>query len=165
MVVFLVVVVQKVSENSFGINIKPNSSLIGSNRIIFILSIAFVCLGIATMFFIAGATLILPFAGLEIAILLLAFYLNFRWSGKSEKIFLSTDKVLVEKGMRKAEYRWEEFRTFTSFHIYEDINKVLKLSFRSKGQDIEIGSFLNEDDKKILKEEISKIIDELNYLN
>ncbi len=159
------VVVQKVSENSFGINIKPNSSLIGSNRIIFILSIAFVCLGIATMFFIAGATLILPFAGLEIAILLLAFYLNFRWSGKREKIFLSTDKVLVEKGMRKAEYRWEEFRTFTSFHIYEDINKVLKLSFRSKGQDIEIGSFLNEDDKKILKEEISKIIDELNYLN
>jgi uncharacterized membrane protein len=67
--------------------------------------------------------------------------------------------------MRKAEYRWEEFRTFTSFHIYEDINKVLKLSFRSKGQDIEIGSFLNEDDKKILKEEISKIIDELNDLN
>ena len=159
------VVVQKVSENSFGINVKPNSSLIGSNRIIFILSIAFVCLGIATMFFIAGATLILPFAGLEIAILLLAFYLKFRWSGKREKIFLSTDKVLVEKGMRKAEYRWEEFRTFTSFHIYEDINKVLKLSFRSKGQDIEIGSFLNEDDKKILKEEISKIIDELNYLN
>ena len=97
------VVVQKVSENSFGINVKPNSSLIGSNRIIFILSIAFVCLGIATMFFIAGATLILPFAGLEIAILLLAFYLNFRWSGKREKIFLSTDKVLVEKGMRKAE--------------------------------------------------------------
>ena len=159
------VVVQKVSENSFGINIKPNSSLIGSNRIIFILSIAFVCLGIATMFFIAGATLILPFAGLEIAILLLAFYLNFSWSGKREKIFLSTGKVLVEKGMRKAEYRWEEFRTFTSFHIYEDINKVLKLSFRSKGQDIEIGSFLNEDDKKILKKEISKIIYELNYLN
>ena len=48
------VVVQKVSENSFGINIKPNSSLIGSNRIIFILSIAFVCLGIASMFFAVG---------------------------------------------------------------------------------------------------------------
>jgi uncharacterized membrane protein len=159
------VVVQKVSEDSFGINIKPNSSLIGFNRIIFIISIAFVCLGIATIFYIAGATLILPFAGLEIAILLSAFYLNFRWSSKREKIFLSIDKVLVEKGMRKAEYHWEEFRTFTSFHIYEDINKVLKLSFRSKGQDIEIGSFLNEDDKKILKEEISKIIDELNDLN
>ena len=135
------------------------------NRIIFILSIALVCLGIATVFYFVGATLVLPFAGLEISILLLAFYLNFRWSGKREKIFLSKDKVLVEKGIHKAEYRWEEFRTFTSFNVTKDINKVLKLSFRSKGKDVEIGSFLNEKDKKILKEEISKIIDMLNDLN
>ena len=158
------VVVQKVSENSFGINIKPNSSLIGSNRIIFILSIAFVCLGIATIFYIAGATLILPFAGLEIAILLLAFYLNFRWSGKREKIFLSTDKVLVEKGMRKAEYRWEEFRTFTSFQIKRDKDKSLRLSFRSKGEDVFVGDFLNEDDKILLKDSVTKIIEELNRI-
>ena len=81
------------------------------------------------------------------------------------KIYLSKDKVLVEKGIHKAEYRWEEFRTFTSFNVTKDINKALKLSFRSKGIDVEIGSFLNEKDKKILREEISKIIDTLNGLN
>ena len=80
--------VQKVNADSFAINIKPNSSLTGSARPIFILSIALVCLGIATVFYFVGATLVLPFAGLEISILLLAFYLNFRWSGKREKIFL-----------------------------------------------------------------------------
>ena len=80
--------VQKVNVDSFTINIKPNSSLTGSARPIFILSIALVCLGIATVFYFVGATLVLPFAGLEISILLLAFYLNFRWSGKREKIFL-----------------------------------------------------------------------------
>ena len=156
---------QKVNADSFAINIKPNSSLTGSARPIFILSIALVCLGIATVFYFVGATLVLPFACLEISILLLAFYLNFRWSGKREKIFLSKDKVLVEKGIHKAEYRWEEFRTFTSFNVTKDINKALKLSFRSKGIDVEIGSFLNEKDKKILREEISKIIDTLNGLN
>ena len=104
----------------------------------------------------------MPFAGLEISILLIAFYLNFRWSGKREKIFLSKDKVIVEKGIHKAEYRWEEFRTFTSFQISKDINKVLKLSFRSKGEDIEIGSFLNDEEKVELKENISKIIEDLN---
>ena len=107
--------IQKISSNSFGVYIKPNSSLTGTNRVIFISSIAFICLGISTIFYFVGATLILPFAGLEICILLIAFYLNFRWSGKREKIFLSKDKVIVEKGIHKAEYRWEEFRTFTSF--------------------------------------------------
>jgi uncharacterized membrane protein len=38
----------------------------------------------------------------------------------------------------------------------------LKLSFRSKGEDIEVGAFLNEDDKNVLKEEVSNIIDTLN---
>ena len=75
---------------------------------------------------------------------------------------MSKDKVIIEKGIHKAEYRWEEFRTFTSFQVSKDINKVLKLSFRSKGQDIEIGSFLNDEEKDELKENIAKIIEELN---
>ena len=73
----------------------------------------------------------MPFAGLEISILIFAFYLNFKWSSKREKIFISQDKVTIEKGIHKADYRWEEFRTFTSFNVTKDINKVLKLSFRS----------------------------------
>lgn len=154
--------IQKISKNSFGVYIKPNSSLTGAYRIIFISSIAFICIGIATIFYLVGATLILPFAGLEISILLLAFYLNFRWSGRREKIFMSKDKVIIEKGIHKAEYRWEEFRTFTSFQVSKDINKVLKLSFRSKGEDIEIGSFLNDEERDELKDNIAKIIEELN---
>ena len=50
----------------------------------------------------------------------------------------------------------------TSFQISKDINKVLKLSFRSKGKDVEIGSFLNDEEKVELKENISKIIEDLN---
>ena len=56
----------------------------------------------------------------------------------------------------------DRFRTFTSFQISKDINKVLKLSFRSKGKDVEIGSFLNDEEKVELKENISKIIEDLN---
>lgn len=154
--------VQNISDDKYAIHIQPNSSLKGNYRIFFILSIALICLGIATVFYFVGATLILPFAGLEIAILIFAFYLNFKWSSKREKIFISQDKVTIEKGIHKADYRWEEFRTFTSFHVTKDINKVLKLSFRSKGEDIEVGAFLNEEDKNVLKEEVSNIIDTLN---
>ncbi|MDA9956748.1 DUF2244 domain-containing protein [Gammaproteobacteria bacterium] len=44
-----------------------------------------VCGGIALIFFFFGATLILPFAGLELGILFTAFYLSFKWSDKKEK--------------------------------------------------------------------------------
>jgi hypothetical protein len=38
----------------------------------------------------------------------------------------------------------------------------MRLSFRSKGKDIYVGDFLNEEDKKILKEYVSEIIHDLN---
>ena len=38
----------------------------------------------------------------------------------------------------------------------------MRLSFRSKGKDIYVGDFLNEEDKKILKECVSEIIHDLN---
>ena len=152
---------EKINSN-YLITLSPNSSLTGIYRIIFLASISFVCVGIATVFYFFGAYLILPFAGIEIAILLIAFYLSFKWSSRKELIYISQEVVKIEKGIHKAEYLWEEFRTFTSFQIEKDANKSLRLSFRSKGDNVIVGDFLNEDDKNILINEIRNIIDELN---
>ena len=154
--------VEEKSNSNYLITLSPNSSLTGIYRIIFLASISFICVGIATVFYFFGAYLILPFAGIEIAILLIAFYLSFKWSSRKELIYISQEVVKIEKGIHKAEYLWEEFRTFTSFQIEKDANKSLRLSFRSKGDDIIVGDFLNEDDKNILINEIRNIIDELN---
>ncbi|MDA9118284.1 DUF2244 domain-containing protein [Gammaproteobacteria bacterium] len=96
-----VVIVKTINEDSYLIDISPNSSLNGLARLVFLLSISFVCIGIATVFFFLGAVLILPFAGLEIIILLTAFYLNFNWSRQKQKIFISQDLVLIQKGRKK----------------------------------------------------------------
>ena len=154
--------VEEKSNSNYLITLSPNSSLTGIYRIIFLASISFVCVGIATVFYFFGAYLILPFAGIEIAILLIAFYLSFKWSSRKELIYISQEVVKIEKGIHKAEYLWEEFRTFTSFQIEKDANKSLRLSFRSKGDDVIVGNFLNEDDKNILINEIRNIIDKLN---
>ena len=154
--------IEEKSNSNYLITLSPNSSLTGIYRVIFLASISFICLGIATVFYFFGAYLILPFAGIEIAILLIAFYLSFRWSSRKELIYISQEVVKIEKGIHKAEYLWEEFRTFTSFQIEKDANKSLRLSFRSKGYDVIVGDFLNEDDKNILINEIRNIIDELN---
>ena len=68
----------------------------------------------------------------------------------------------VERGINKAEYSWKEFRTFAYFNIKKERDKSIRLSFRSKGKDIFIGDFLNEEDKEVLKEEIKVIIENLN---
>ena len=116
----------------------------------------------ATIFFLLGATLILPFAGLEILILVTAFYMNFNWSKQRQKIFLSDELVLIQKGIKKIEYSWQEFRTFTSVQVNKSSDEITKLSFRSKGKDIEIGEFLNQEDKKLLQKEMNILVDELN---
>tara|TARA_X000001036_G_C20268196_1_gene639111 strand:+ start:147 stop:632 length:486 start_codon:yes stop_codon:yes gene_type:complete len=156
------VTVEKVKDSEYLISLSPNSSLVGIYRTIFLLSITLVCGGIGIIFYFFGAALILPFAGLELMILFIAFYLSFKWSSNKEKIYISQDIVKVERGRNKAEYSWKEFRTFTYFKIKKERDKTIRLSFRSKGNDIYIGDFLNEDDKKILKDEIKSIIEDLN---
>ena len=154
--------VKKNNESSYLILLSPNSSLEGKYRLLFLLSITIICGGIGIIFFFLGASLILPFAGLELTILFIAFYLSFRWSSKKEKIYISEEIVKIEKGFNKADYLWKEFRTFTSFNIEKDKNKSLKLSFRSKGENVFVGDFLNDDDKVLLKDAVRDIIDELN---
>tara|TARA_Y100001934_G_scaffold20190_1_gene23125 strand:+ start:193 stop:678 length:486 start_codon:yes stop_codon:yes gene_type:complete len=154
--------VEKKNKSNYLISLSPNSSLEGIARIIFLASITFVCGGIAIMFYFFGAFMILPFAGIELTILFIAFYLSFRWSSKKEKIYISQEMVKIEKGVNRADYLWEEFRTFTSFQIKKDANEITRLSFRSKGEDVFVGDFLNDDDKKKLKDEVRFIIQELN---
>ena len=156
------VLIEKIKNSNYLISLSPNSSLVGVYRIIFLASITFVCGGIAITFYFVGASLILPFAGIELTVLLIAFYLSFKWSSKKEKIYISQETVKIEKGTNKAEYLWEEFRTFTSFQIKKEKDKTLRLSFKSKGQDVYFGDFLNEDDKNLLKDSIKDIIEELN---
>jgi len=156
--------VDKGDNSNYVISLSPNSSLVGIYRVIFLASITLVCGGIATIFYFFGAALILPFAGLELTILFIAFYLSFRWSSKKEKIYISNEVVKIEKGINKAEYLWEEFRTFTSFQVKRNKDQSIRMSFRSKGEDVFVGDFLNEDDKILLKDSVSEIIEELNRI-
>ena len=106
--------------------------------------------------------MILPFAGLEILLVLLAFSISFRWSSQKQIILLSQEQVEIQKGYSKQLFTWKEFRTFTSFNVMKKGREELELSFQSKGEKIIIGDFLNEDDKKILRDTISEIISVLN---
>ena len=69
------VTIEKKDKSNYLISLSPNSSLEGIARIIFLASITFVCGGIAIIFYFFGAFMILPFAGIELTILFIAFYI------------------------------------------------------------------------------------------
>tara|TARA_B100000683_G_C12424276_1_gene529077 strand:- start:694 stop:1185 length:492 start_codon:yes stop_codon:yes gene_type:complete len=157
--------IEETTENNFLIEISPNYSLKGWNRIIFLGSLAFICLSIGIFFFIMGAKLVLPFAGLEVIIVLTCFYLSFRWSQQKEVIYISKEKIKLEKGRLIKEKTWEEYRTFVILEVEKNQYNSEQFCFKSKGKRLYFGSFLNDDDKLILKNELKKIIGQLNSLS
>ena len=157
--------IEETTENNFLIEISPNYSLRGWNRIIFLSSLAFICLSIGVFFFIMGAGLILPFAGLEVILVLTCFYLSFRWSQQKEIIYISNDKIKLEKGRLFKEKTWEEFRSFVVLEVERNQHNSDEFCFQSKGKRFYFGSFLNDEDKLILKNELKRIISQLNTLS
>ena len=157
--------IQETTENNFLIEISPNYSLRGWNRIIFLGSLACICLSIGIFFFIMGAGLVLPFAGLEVIIVLSCFYISFRWSTQKEIIYISNEKIKLEKGRLIKEKTWEGFRSFVVLEVERNQHNSDEFCFQSKGKRFYFGSFLNDDDKLILKNELKRIISQLNTLS
>ena len=156
--------VKELEATKFEILLKPNSSLTGAARVLFLGSIFFICSVIGIGFFLVGGTMILPFAGLEIILVYLAFRLSFNWSNQKQIIILSKEHVEVRVDGLKEFFTWKEFRSFATFNVTKDDSRDEDLSFRSKGKEIYIGDFLNQEDKQRLKEEVSTIIQKLNAL-
>ena len=157
--------IEETTENNFLIEISPNYSLRGWNRIIFLSSLAFICLSIGIFFLIMGAVLVLPFAGLEVILVLTCFYLSFRWSQQKEIIYISNEKIKLEKGRLFKEKTWEEFRSFVVLEVEKNQHNTDEFCFQSKGKRFYFGSFLNDEDKLILKNELKRIINQLNTLS
>tara|TARA_B100000212_G_C27228234_1_gene470394 strand:+ start:19 stop:507 length:489 start_codon:yes stop_codon:yes gene_type:complete len=154
--------VKELEATKFEILLKPNSSLTGATRVLFLGSIFFICTVIGIGFFLAGGIMILPFAGLEIVLVYLAFKVSFNWSNQKQVIILSKEHVEVRVDGLKEFFTWKEFRSFATFNISKDQSMEDKISFRSKGKEIYVGNFLNKEDKEKLKEEVSLIIQKLN---
>ena len=64
-----------IEDNIHRILLRPNQSSDWKTSLLFILIIAFTCLTIGIGFALAGATMILPFAGLEIIFVAICVYL------------------------------------------------------------------------------------------
>ena len=114
-------------------------------------------------FALAGATMILPFAGLEILFVATCVYLVMKQTYKQEVITLTKEKLTIAKGAGKIDQEWEYFRmwSFVSVERPQHPWYPAHIVVTSKGERVPIGDFLNEDEKEELVSNLERIIQEL----
>jgi uncharacterized membrane protein len=150
-------------ENMYRILLRPNQSTDWKTSLIFISIIAFTCLAIGIGFAFAGATMILPFAGLEVIFVGVCVYLVMKQTYKQEVITLTQETLKIEKGEGKIDQVWEYFRmwSFVSVERPQHPWYPAHIVVTSKGERVPIGDFLNEDEKEELVSNLERIIQEL----
>ena len=140
--------------------IQPNRSLSWRQAVQVYTVIALCCLGIAVFYAMHGFWPVLPFAGLEILVLGVAFYLTLRRSGVREVVSVDSDIVRVEKGRHKPQEHWECPRAWAKVLLEQSPISWYpsRLAIMFQGRRVEIGKFLNEAERCALAEELTNAI-------
>ena len=156
--------IQSNKENNFHrILIKPNQSISWKSGLVFVLVIAFTCLSIGLGFAYVGATLILPFAGLEVIFVGICTYLVLNKTSQQEVITLSKDRLIIEKGAYKLKKVWEYFRLWSYITVERPQHPwyPAHIVVTSKGERVPLGDFLTEQEKEELVSSLESIINDL----
>ena len=150
-------------ENRYRILLRPNQSTDWKSSLIFILIIAFTCLTIGIGFAFAGATMILPFAGLEVIFVGICVYLVMKKTYKQEVITLTKETLKIEKGGGSIDQVWEYFRMWSYVSVERPDHPwyPAHIVVTSKGERVPVGDFLTEDEKEDLVSNLERIIQEL----
>lgn len=150
-------------DNFHRILIRPNQSISWKSGLVFILVIAFTCLSIGLGFAYVGATLILPFAGLEVIFVGICTYLVLNKTSQQEVITLSKDKLIIEKGAYRLKKVWEYFRLWSYITVERPQHPwyPAHIVVTSKGERVPLGDFLTEQEKEELVSSLESIINDL----
>ena len=142
-----------VRESGFSLVARRNNSLGRGGRLGVFAFICVVSVGIATAFASLGAWLILPFAGLEMAGLFLAFRYVDRHAGDYELIAIDGDRVQVESYEGGRRQRHEFNRQWARLVVVGEGERV---ALRSHGQELEIGRFVGAERRLEIARELGR---------
>lgn len=130
--------------------IAPNQSMSWKELLLVYCGIAGVSLAIAVYFWVQGLTLVLPFSGLELLALGAALYITAWRGGAREVITITDDSVSVEAGRAGPEQRHDFQRYWTRVVLQRPWAAwhPSKLLLCSRGRELEVGRFLNEEERR-----------------
>jgi uncharacterized membrane protein len=137
----------------FSLVARRNNSLGSGGRLGVFAFIFVVSVGIAAAFAAMGAWPILPFAGLEMLVLYLAFRYVERHAADYERIAIDGDRVEVES-FEAGRHRHDEFnRRWARLVVMGEGERV---ALRSHGRELEIGRFVGAERRLEIARELGR---------
>ena len=128
----------------------PNQAMPWNQLLRWYLLVSMIALGIGIYFFSIGLTLVLPFSGLEVLALGFALYISAWRSNEKQVIRISSDLVEIETGFL-APVKCRNFHRGWTRVILEPPPHPWypsRLVIGSHGSHVEIGAFLNEQERQ-----------------
>ncbi len=144
--------------DKFYIELRPNKSSSLRQNVLFFGMLSLICITFGVGFFIVGAPLILPFAGLEILALITIIKLNRDWSNQLQILTIDKLHVKITNNKRKKIYD-----RFLSKFLIQEKNGAKVILLQSHKEQIEIGRFLTADEKDELIAILKRKVHELNF--
>jgi uncharacterized membrane protein len=127
---------------------RRNNSLSATGRALVLGSLVTISFAISLAFAYFGAWLVLPFAGLEMAVLWLAFRHAQLHAADFESLAIKGDQVLVERWDRGKLSRWELNRYWAQVVVEKGaVPGHSVLALRSHGRQVEFGQHLTEEQR------------------
>lgn len=139
----------------FSLLLKRNCSISPAGLLWVYGLVAAVTLGIAAAFAALGAWVILPFAGIELAALGIAFAVNGRHAADYERIELGDGRLTVEV-CESDSVRRHEFNPARASVVVAGAGRGMRLVLASSGRSLEIGRHLHEQARLDLAGELNR---------
>jgi uncharacterized membrane protein len=145
------------SSESYKVIARPNRSLSSKGMVRVVVLIAAFSLVVAFGFSLAGAWLVLPFAGLELLALAYAFYYINCHAEDYESITIDGDSLAVEKRYYKNTSQIVFNRYWARVLLRELPSGEQSLLLRSHGKEVEFGRhFMNNEQRLALAQQLKK---------
>lgn len=147
---------------------RPNNSLSPENSLKLMVVLAIVSFVVALGFAHAGAWLVLPFAGLELAAFAYAFYYVYLHSSDFESIAIDGDRVIIEKRSFRETSVTEFQRYWMQVHVRnigrgKGVVSKSGLFIGSHGKEVEFGKhFINDEQRVALAHELKQKLKSIN---
>ena len=135
---------EDLSRYSFTARRNNSISPAGWRRVFAFISV--ITFGIAVAFAVLGAWLVMPFAGIELALLYWAFRHLENHAGDFERVTIEGDRVVVEVVDRNSQQRYEFNRYWVQVFLH---GGECRLTLRSRGIEVEVGRCLSPEDRAL----------------
>ncbi|MGL5011013.1 MAG: DUF2244 domain-containing protein [Paracoccaceae bacterium] len=108
---------------------------------------------------------LLPFIGAALAAIWFALNRNTRDAAILEELHLTPTRItLTRHAPRSAPQQWEANPHWVQLHLYPTEGPVPQyLTLRGNGREVELGSFLSEEERVTLRQELHKALTEIRH--